>query len=390
MSVYFANQGALDLDVIRIMGVSVKMSDSPIGYFGTGLKFALATLLRNRQAVSLKIRDHDLRFETEPVEIRGETFDGIFMCCAHGKRERLPFTTQLGRNWDVWQAYRELYSNCLDEHGEISESPLRDETVFIVHGDAIDRAHRQRSSIFVQTQPLEVVEDLEIHPGDSDYIYYRGVRVGSFSKRTMLTYNITRPMDLTEDRTIADAWAAELAIESGIPLMRDKETLSQILDAPEEFKEHSLNYAYCHRPSKEFLELASRMANDANANGSLRVMAQKHVQDIEFYPACDTSNAHEETLRMAMDLAAQVGAPVSREEVTITPSLGPGVKGLYHKATGRIVLPLTTLDLGFRFTASTLYEEYLHKHYGLKDCSRALQNFLLDRLFAMADHREAA
>ena len=56
MTVYFANAGLIDLDVIRIMGVSVKTKDNPIGYFGTGLKFALSTLLRSGHKVTL-LRD---------------------------------------------------------------------------------------------------------------------------------------------------------------------------------------------------------------------------------------------------------------------------------------------------------------------------------------------
>ena len=39
---------------IRTLGVSVKVGDSPIGYFGTGLKFALATILRKGGEIVLK------------------------------------------------------------------------------------------------------------------------------------------------------------------------------------------------------------------------------------------------------------------------------------------------------------------------------------------------
>lgn len=38
MTVYFANSGLIDLDVIRVMGVSIKRRANPIGYFGTGDK----------------------------------------------------------------------------------------------------------------------------------------------------------------------------------------------------------------------------------------------------------------------------------------------------------------------------------------------------------------
>ena len=42
MKIYFCNAEPIDLNAIAIMGVSVKTGDNPIGYFGTGLKFAIA------------------------------------------------------------------------------------------------------------------------------------------------------------------------------------------------------------------------------------------------------------------------------------------------------------------------------------------------------------
>ena len=53
MKIYFCNAEPIDLNAIAIMGVSVKTGDNPIGYFGTGLKFAIATLLRTAHKVTL-------------------------------------------------------------------------------------------------------------------------------------------------------------------------------------------------------------------------------------------------------------------------------------------------------------------------------------------------
>ena len=92
MTIYFGNQGAMDLDVIRVMGVSVKVKDNPIGFFGTGLKFAICTLLRSGHKVKLIINGVEVyEFSVEDVTIRGETFQRIKM-----NDELLPFTTELG------------------------------------------------------------------------------------------------------------------------------------------------------------------------------------------------------------------------------------------------------------------------------------------------------
>ena len=43
--IIFQNKGLIDVHAISIMGVSVK-EDNSIGFFGTGLKYAIAVLLR--------------------------------------------------------------------------------------------------------------------------------------------------------------------------------------------------------------------------------------------------------------------------------------------------------------------------------------------------------
>ena len=46
--------GEIEPLLIRTFGVSVKDSESPIGFFGTGLKYALAILLRERHDVIIQ------------------------------------------------------------------------------------------------------------------------------------------------------------------------------------------------------------------------------------------------------------------------------------------------------------------------------------------------
>ena len=50
--IIFENKGLIDVHAISIMGVSVKEEGS-IGYFGTGLKYAIATLLREGQKITI-------------------------------------------------------------------------------------------------------------------------------------------------------------------------------------------------------------------------------------------------------------------------------------------------------------------------------------------------
>ena len=65
MYVIFENPGEIDPLAIRTFGVSVKEGDNPIGFFGTGLKYALAILLRTGHQVSMQAGELTLAFGTK-------------------------------------------------------------------------------------------------------------------------------------------------------------------------------------------------------------------------------------------------------------------------------------------------------------------------------------
>lgn len=37
----FSNPGTLEMELVKLLGVSVKETNDPIGFFGTGLKYAM-------------------------------------------------------------------------------------------------------------------------------------------------------------------------------------------------------------------------------------------------------------------------------------------------------------------------------------------------------------
>src|ERR1700676_2593197 len=147
--VVFENPGEIDAAAIRTFGVSVKEGDNPIGFFGTGLKYALAILLRNGHSVTVQsgLRKH--RFALKDVTIRGEAFKVVTM-----DRQELGFTTQVGKTWELWMAYRELHCNCKDEGGSVyvadaAPKPAAGVTRVIVSGDDFRHEHDNRSSFIL-------------------------------------------------------------------------------------------------------------------------------------------------------------------------------------------------------------------------------------------------
>lgn len=383
MTIYFANPGIIDMNVVRVMGVSVKESDSAIGHFGTGLKFAIATLLRTGHSITIRAGSDAYVFSTRTQKIRGKDFEQVVM-----NDEALSFTTRLGRNWEPWQAYRELHSNTLDESGEISDIPLHGDTVVEVTGDAIEKEYLDRARLFLQHEPIAFVDGLEVHAGASRFIYYRGVRAGILPEQSLFTYNITEGMELSEDRNFKDLWAVEYAVETRLPSIPCKAIHDDLLSGGRKW-DQCLNYGYCGAPSREFLQAAENMKDDAALPEAARTLLANHRQSVIAYPPCVLREDEIQKLTSAARFLEVLDVDMDMDDVTVTETLGPSVYGLYHKGQNRIYIARQSLDNGTRFIAATLYEEWVHKTHHLKDASRPMQQFLFDRLMTLAERAAA-
>jgi hypothetical protein len=260
------NRGEIDLDVIKIMGVNVKDCDSPIGHFGTGLKYAIAVFLREGIELCMFIGKNRYDFFTEEKKIRDKAFR---QCHIKGPYDvvELPFTTELGRGWERWQGYREIRSNCMDEDGEqlTDESPCGEEgyTTFCI-GDIDTRA------VFLQDMEVPLLyrsTQIEIYKGESDFIYYRGIRAKDLKRPSLHTYNILRKCDLTEDRRLCYDFEIEHAINETVAQMADKGIIKSVISAGSEYFESTLNMrSNSYVPPKAAFTEAVRECANVNPN----------------------------------------------------------------------------------------------------------------------------
>ena len=246
MTTVLTNPGLVELAAITTMGVSVKEGDSPIGYFGTGFKYAIACLLRNGHKVTLFRGLERFDFTTREELVRGKPFRVVCM-----NDVSLGFTDQLGRNWELWMAFRELYSNCLDEGGQciVGRAPqagFPGDTTIVVTGNDFDNVARNKDAIFLESSPLFAKNGLEIHKGQSERIFFRNVRAHDVGAHTLLTYNIvSSDIVLTEDRTIKDVYGTKSFIGRGIARdVEDESILRKILSCSEGSFEWGIDYSW--------------------------------------------------------------------------------------------------------------------------------------------------
>ena len=124
MKYIFQTPTTFDMRALSTMGLSAKPnSPDPLGIFGTGIKYGIATLLRNGFSIEILSPNLNGEIAAGPDQFRGETFNAIFFRQNYSgvttDETALPFTTNLGLRWEPWMGLREFISNTIDEGGDI-------------------------------------------------------------------------------------------------------------------------------------------------------------------------------------------------------------------------------------------------------------------------------
>lgn len=276
-AVVFETPGLIDMRAFTVMGAHAKPNtDAPIGYFGTGLKYALATILREGGEVVAFVGRDRFRFSRNPGTFRGAPLETVKMTRLKDGNSRetsyeLPFTTAMGKNWKPWMAYRELASNTFDEGGTIwTDGATKGvagwygdvswltggKTRIVVVCDAIADAHVERDDVFLK-DGLRKGAGIQVIARPSDKLWWRGMRVLDLPEPSLFTYNILDPMELTEDRTLKWEHEARRAIAKWVVGEATADQAEAVLKAKEGSWEHRLDFPgwAMPKPSAAFKEV---------------------------------------------------------------------------------------------------------------------------------------
>ena len=231
----FETPGVLEHEAFTVMGLSVKDTDNPIGYFGTGLKYAFAVIMRLGGSVNIKAPGYHAQLRLEEGTFRGTEYTRLmcdFLDTADNVTSSmpLPYTTDYGKNWKPWMAFRELYSNTLDEGGswykigdnKVAVSPHGEGTCITVNCKEFAEVDLNFNDYFMSADRFSALQDAGLVVG-ADFkhshvviikagngrVFWRGVRVhenNNFPYDIVVSPN--RKIGLTEDRA-AGYWDAE-------------------------------------------------------------------------------------------------------------------------------------------------------------------------------------
>lgn len=402
-AVIFRNRGIIDPRSITTFGTSSKESDNAIGFFGTGLKYAIAVLLRLGCNITIYSGGKQYGFATKAAKIRVDQFDIVTM-----NNRALGFTTELGKTWEAWMAFRELYCNTMDEGGEVlttstpelyvqgsipyqlelTQPSAKDQTIVVVRGQPILDAWADRDKVILSTPPAVSLPNLNIHPGPSRFVYYRGVRVHELREPSLFTYNIQARIDLTEDRTAKYSWDISHQVAKGCAAADVPEVLHQVLTADKGAFEHNLDFSG-QVPSDNFMRTVGRLTREhsrflnRSAVDLVRVLNSSYLVDDDAVLKLTPVEAI--MLQRAVAFCHSLGYPVDSYPIVPVEFLGEEVLGRADVSRQRILLARRSFQIGTKNVAGTLLEEYLHLKHKLADESRSMQNFLLDALVSLGE-----
>jgi hypothetical protein len=397
--IVFQNKGEIDLRSVKTFGISAKDHANPIGYFGTGLKYAIAVCLRHGCGINMVVGNKEYVFEKKNVEVRGKPFEMITM-----NGEELPFTTHLGANWELWQAFRELYCNAIDERGEVratglSPMAVEGQTHFKVFGSAFENLFHEKGSIVLEppthlrVNPRD--ESVEIYNRPSEYLYYRGIRVLKFEYPAAFTYNIIDKCDLTEDRTLKYDGLVMRKIPLAWGRVDNRQLLKKVfLSTPQlefeatiDFLDLAFQNARVSREFEDVLEELFEANHDRLNTSAIRYLQKKKAKEgHKHYETSELNAVERKQLDRAKKVCAAVFPGFERYEIMIVRSLGEETMALADLEKQLIVIAKPSFERGTKYLMATMIEEYMHLKTGFGDCTRSMQTYLFDTICSLIEN----
>ena len=392
----FSNPGVLELELVKMMGVSVKETDDPIGFFGTGLKYAMATALRLGGEMTIFTNGERYDVRGRDLTLRDKGFTQVML-----NDEPLGFTTELGKQWEAWMVVRELYSNALDENGdtmiqtgEFSEDDIIGKTAITLRGDCFLDIWENRQNYFLSQAEACAHSSTYINAFDSlghnHAVFYRGIKVFDTKHPTLFRYNLLDKVTLTEDRTLKYEFQLKEAMEKAIITSKDATFISASLTSGEYTFEDYLGFSCLHydiEMSEEFKMICQNLneRKPRNMNTAAIRWYQSRAKSLQPMIHATLTRVQQSQLEKAIAFVKRIGfgSDFDKYPVIVVNWLG---EGIYVQAIDEsIYISKECFDKGTKFLASTLLEEFVHNRYGLADETRDLQTWLFDRIITMGE-----
>jgi hypothetical protein len=407
-----------------LLGASTKRNDSgKIGFFGSGNKYAIATLIKHGIKFYIFSGDKKIDIATEDIVFRDMTFKKILI---DGQATSL--TTDMGPLWEPWMAVREWVSNSIDEGaynvvaGTENVAGREGYTRFFVeHDPSISEMIENWNSYFTFDREDAITQNADgkifpqIDENNNIVLYRKGIRVFFDTGMTSLyQYDLTSYV-INESRLIDSVHKAECQTCMFLSKTSDVSVARKIL-AKAFIEDHwearlpwrwgcsSLNSTWrtaidnhviivdnvsgyfmdiqqskpCYIVSIEMATQIKRSFSDVKIYGMDDAGETVGIKQV--VPSAKQQFLLKECVKFCEDTQYNIGYPIEIVEFDDMAVLGRAFEG-------KILLASRLFEEGKKEIVRTLIEENEHLKTGLKDCSRAFQNHLFNLFLTEKEER---
>lgn len=242
------SKGIIEPQAFVLLGASTKRADdTKIGFFGSGLKYSIAYLLRNKIEFKVYADYKEVLFSTQKELFRDREWDVIYI-----NNEKTSMTTEMGIDWESWFVLREIYCNAIDE-GDSSISivdecvPYEDKTVFYIKiTEDFKKIIAEWDLYFSEKREDLVYSDANANQiyagGDRLLVYRKGIRC-LYSKdiKTIFNYDLNWVV-INESRVIKNEWDFKYELRKFLQQVKDKKVIAQILNTVNSSWEKGLSW----------------------------------------------------------------------------------------------------------------------------------------------------
>ena len=136
--------------------------------------------------------------------------------------------------------------------------------------------------------------------------------------------------------------------------------------------------------SDEFFETCQTISHlRLDANPSIINFLHKEDETFNKYEPIELTIVQQKMVEVAKTFLINLGINVDEYPVEFVKTLGNEVLGKAENAT--IYISERVFHMGTKMLTGTLYEEYTHLKHGYMDCTRDMQNYLIDTIMSLGE-----
>ena len=414
--VCFQNKGEVPINAFKLLGASSKRGDSSkIGYFGTGLKYAIAVMLNQDIEFKVYSGSKEVKIGTRQTKFLDEN---VAVMTVNG--EKTSITLDAGIDWKPWFAIREIYSNAIDEQGEMivnlePEAKAGYTRIFInTESEKLKDIFQSWPAYFTQNRPPIFKNErgtlFAKLPTVPEYVAFRkGIRVHQSPRHSVFDYDLP-DVEINESRVAVYSFRVEqdcsellasadmASIKEFLKLSKNNRRTSFV-----EWEDGFWTYTSAYAFSEAWVEaltdyrlVPANFAGHYDITETTLVLPDKLIDVLvkRFGEAINTAGSNKDKfividtidktpLQKMLDVFDKAGFEWELDKIDIVKFNDKDVLG--QAKDGRVLLSHSLFTNSHKHEiAATLIEEIVHAKTGYHDGTRQMQTFLFNTITNMA------